>query len=190
MPSRPHPAKMTIWHWLLLAAIAAVGAWLLYANAPLRWALGGFCVLLAIGSFFGRRYFERLKEERKNESICTFARSLPARKHDTWVVRAVYEELTRLVRVPVRPADDLSRDLRLHPDDRDDAAFVIAQRAGRSMDDPQKNPLFDRVRTVADMVEFFEHQKKEPNQALEPTPLLVTDRAGARSAPSKGVAHL
>jgi hypothetical protein len=31
---------------------------------------------------------------------------------------------------------------------------------------------------------------KEPNQAPEPTPLLVTDRADARSAPSKGVAHL
>lgn len=31
---------------------------------------------------------------------------------------------------------------------------------------------------------------KWPNQAPEPTPLLVTDRADARSAPSKGVAHL
>jgi len=32
--------------------------------------------------------------------------------------------------------------------------------------------------------------KTEPNQALEPTPMLVTDRAYARSAPSTGVAHL
>ena len=31
--------------------------------------------------------------------------------------------------------------------------------------------------------------RKKPNQAPEPTPLLVTDRADARSAPSKGVAH-
>jgi hypothetical protein len=30
----------------------------------------------------------------------------------------------------------------------------------------------------------------EPNQALEPTPIAVTDRAGARSAPATGVAHL
>jgi hypothetical protein len=29
-----------------------------------------------------------------------------------------------------------------------------------------------------------------PNKAPEPTPLLVTDRADARSAPSSGVAHL
>lgn len=31
---------------------------------------------------------------------------------------------------------------------------------------------------------------KEANQALQPTPMLVTDRAGARSAPSTGVADL
>jgi hypothetical protein len=30
----------------------------------------------------------------------------------------------------------------------------------------------------------------EPNQALEPTPTAVTDRADARSAPAVGVAHL
>ncbi len=32
--------------------------------------------------------------------------------------------------------------------------------------------------------------KKEPNQALEPTPIAVTPRAGARVAPATGVAHL
>jgi hypothetical protein len=52
----------------------------------------------------------------------------------------------------------------MHPDDRDDLAFEIARRAGRSMEDTQKNPLFDRVKTVADMVAFFENQKREANQ--------------------------
>jgi len=36
----------------------------------------------------------------------------------------------------------------------------------------------------------LESAKKRANQTPEPTPLLVTDRADARSAPSKGVAHL
>jgi len=40
------------------------------------------------------------------------------------------------------------------------------------------------------MNDFTEEKKKTPNQALERTPMLVTDRAGARSAPSTGVAHL
>jgi hypothetical protein len=32
--------------------------------------------------------------------------------------------------------------------------------------------------------------KSEPNQALEPTPTAVTNRACARFAPAVGVAHL
>ena len=37
---------------------------------------------------------------------------------------------------------------------------------------------------------FLRAKPKEPNQSLEPTPLLVTPAAGAPVAPSKGVAHL
>lgn len=161
---------MTVWHWLVLAAIAAVGLWLLYANPPLRWALVGFSALVAVSAYFGRRYFKRLEEERKEESICSFARALPAREHDTWVVRAVYEEVSRFVRVPIRPSDDLEKDLPMDPHDRDDLAFEIARRAGRSMEDTQKNPLFDRVKTVADIVAFFENQKREANQTAQTTP--------------------
>ncbi len=36
----------------------------------------------------------------------------------------------------------------------------------------------------------FWRMKKEPNQALEPTPIAVTPRADARVAPATGVAHL
>jgi len=36
----------------------------------------------------------------------------------------------------------------------------------------------------------FQRYEKQANQALEPTLLLVTDRAFARSAPSSSVAHL
>ena len=157
---------MTVVHWLALAAIAAANLWLLYANPALSWALAGLAVVLAVGVYFGRRQFKRLGEERKEESICSFSRALPAREHDTWVVRAVYEEVSRLVRVPIRPSDDLEKDLGMHPDDRDDLAFEIARRAGRSMEDTQKNPLFDRVKTVADMVAFFENQRREANQPV------------------------
>ncbi len=124
-------------------------------------------MLLLVGTFFGHRRFKRMEEERKEESICSFARSLPARQHDTWVVRAVYEEVSRVVRVPVRPSDELEKDLGLHPDDRDEIAFEIARRAGRSMTDTPKNPLFDHVKTVADMVAFFENQKREANQSAQ-----------------------
>ena len=38
--------------------------------------------------------------------------------------------------------------------------------------------------------ELREAEQKKPNQALQPTPMLVTDRADARSAPSIRVADL
>lgn len=177
MPPPKGPTTMKIWHWLVLAAIAAVGLWLLYANPPLRWTLAGFFALVAVGACFDRRYFKRLEEERKEESICSFSRALPAKEYDTWVVRAVYEEVSRFVRVPIRPSDDLEKDLRMHPDDRDDLAFEIARRAGRSMEDAQKNPLFDRVKTVADMVAFFENQNREANQTARVNPGRCTTRS-------------
>ncbi len=41
-----------------------------------------------------------------------------------------------------------------------------------------------------DILYLEKEEKKEPNQASEPTPPSVTDRAAARSAPAGGVAHL
>jgi len=169
MPPLEGPKRTRAIHWLLLAAIAAVGAWLLYANPPVTWVLSGFTLLLAVGAYFGHRWSKRMREERAHESICTFARALPARHHDTTVVRAVYEEFERTLRIPVRPSDDLAKDLRLHPDDRDDIALKVARRAGRSLAEPERNPLFDRVKTVADVISFLEHQPKSANQPSDPT---------------------
>ncbi|MBI5767979.1 MAG: hypothetical protein HZA93_09290 [Verrucomicrobia bacterium] len=109
-----------------------------------------------------RRRLKHIREERIEESICSFARLLPARAHDTWVVRAVYEELFDFVRAPIRPSDTVERFWGIDGDDLDDMAFRIAERAGRSMDGADKNPFFGRVVTVADMVQFFEHQPKLP----------------------------
>jgi len=163
------PKKPSIWAWLFLGALTAWFAWLIYSNVGARWAVGAIFALGSVATLLSHRHFARLKEERKEESICTFARSLPARAHNTWVVRAVFEELSTLVRVPIRPTDDLKKDLKIDPDDLEETAFEIARRAGRSMDGTRKNPMFDRVVTVADMIVFFEHQPKRPNQAPQPT---------------------
>jgi hypothetical protein len=125
--------------------------------------------LSVVLSLLHRRWLKRINEERKEESICSFARALPAKDHDTWVVRAAYEELSRVLNAPLRPSDDIRRFWRMDPDDLDDVAFRIAHRARRSMDDTKKNPMFDRVVTVEDMILFFEYQPKEPNQPPEPT---------------------
>ena len=169
MPPPAIPKKLGVFGWLLLVGFFCCVAVLVYSSVGGRWAAGVIATVGVVATIHARRQFERLKEERKEESICTFARSLPAREHDTWVVRAVFEELSSRVRVPIRPTDDLKKDLKIDPDDLDETAFEIARRAGRSMDDTKNNPMFDRVVTVADIIVFFEHQPKRLNQPIQRT---------------------
>ena len=174
MPPRAIPKKPGVWAWFFMAAFAAAVAWLIYSNAGARWAAGALAGYGTVATLLSRRHFARLKAERNEASIGVFARALPARAHDTWVVRAVFEELSALVRVSVRPDDDLKKDLKIDPEDLDDAAIEIARRAGRSMDDAKKNPMADRVVTVADLILFFEHQPKLANQ--QPAECTVPNR--------------
>ena len=137
-------------------------------------AVGGS--LLALGSLvavLSRREalrLARMAQSRAGESICQFARSIDCRRVDTWVVRAVYEELQRslsaVVAVPLRLTDNLQRDLRLDADDLDDLVADMAQRARRSLADTSANPLFGKVTTVGDLVEFLQAQPRLPTCAV------------------------
>ncbi len=182
LPSRsmppPSEPKASFWAWLAITVFIAGYAYLYLRHPAARWIIGGAVLFGAVVSIFAHRRFKRLKEERKEESICTFARALPARDHDTWVVRAVYEELAGMVPVPLRPLDLLDKDLGIDGLDLEDAAREISHRCGRSLIDTKKNPMWDRVKTVADVVLFFENQPRTANQALVPTPTSVTPPAG------------
>jgi hypothetical protein len=107
-----------------------------------------------------REHLRSIAESRLGESICTFARALPVRQLDTWVVRAVFEQLqSRLGRFyqkfPIRASDRLAEDL-LVPEDADEELLLeIAQRAGRSAADLERNPYFGKVSTVEELVRFF-----------------------------------
>ena len=137
-------------------------------------AVGGS--LLALGSLvavLSRREalrLARMAQSRAGESICQFARSIDCRRVDTWVVRAVYEELQRslslAMAVPLRMTDHLQHDLRLDADDLDDLVVDMAQRARRSLADTSANPLFGKVTTVGDLVEFLQAQPRLPTCAV------------------------
>jgi hypothetical protein len=106
-----------------------------------------------------------LSESRSGESICEFARSFEPREIDTWVVRAVYEQLQQYLggdlRVPIRATDRLQKDLRIDAEDLEmDLMAEISQRAGRSLTNTTANPYYDRVRTVEDLVLFINAQPK------------------------------
>ncbi len=103
---------------------------------------------------------------RADDSICEFARQFDCRKVDTWVIRAVYEQLQMQLRhvhpaFPVRAGDRLKEDLFLDDDDLEmDLAQEIEERTGRSLKDFSANPYRSKVVTVNDLVLFFQAQPK------------------------------
>jgi hypothetical protein len=105
-------------------------------------------------------------ESRAGDSICTFVRALAIRELDTWVVRAVFEQLQNHLRdsyaqFPLRPSDHLFEDLRIDPDDLDEELLgQIAQRSGRSLSDCRANPYHGKVATVEDLIRFLCAQPK------------------------------
>jgi len=118
----------------------------------------------AVSANSDKRRLEALAEMRSGESICEFARAFERRSVDTWVVRAVYEQVQELLRpsyanFPVRADDRLKDDLGIEMDDVEmDLAPVVAERTGRSLDHTESNPFFGKLSTVADLVRFFSSQ--------------------------------
>jgi hypothetical protein len=109
------------------------------------------------------RRLARLTATRQGESICTFARSFDCRVVDTWIIRAVFEELQPYCRfgrglLPLRATDRLDHDLKIDPEDLDDLSQIIAYRTGRSLEWTAQPPLPDSVNTVSDLVLFFNNQ--------------------------------
>lgn len=117
-------------------------------------------VAIAVYNVREGRRLAALAAVRPGESICSFARALPVRDLDTWVVRATFEQLQAHLpglhaAFPVRPSDRLVADLGIDPDDLEDIAFQVATRAGRSMDGGPANPYYNKVTTVEDLINFL-----------------------------------
>lgn len=99
--------------------------------------------------------------ERAGESIGTFARSFDLKIVDSWVIRAVYEELQFYVPdVPLRKTDSIF-DLRLDSEELEMEVIPnIGKRTGRSLENYQSNPHFGEIKTVEGLVLFFNAQPK------------------------------
>ncbi len=133
--------------------------------APTLGIVGSVVLITVIINVKDRLHYRKLFQGREAENLCTFARDFDVRKIDTWIVRGTFEELQgyggskgRLV--PIRASDNLFDDLLLDWDDVEDVAFIIAKRAGRSMDDLESNPLFGKVTTVEELVLFMNGQAR------------------------------
>ena len=81
------------------------------------------------------------------------------------MIRAVYDALSRYfsyrgVVYPFRASDRLVEDLDLDSEELDDIAEEVMQRTGRVDKDWEKNPYYDKLETVKDLVLFFDVQPR------------------------------
>lgn len=170
--------------WLLVAGLAAAVAHLVLTRPVAFLAVSGtLAVLVLLAHRHGRRERRQLRalaSAREGHTICEFARDFNAREVDTWVVRAVYEQLQGHLAdahssFPLRADDRLKEDLRLDDEDLDmDIVQEIACRTGRSLDASASNPYFGRVRTVRDLVLFFQNQPRPGHAASRLRPADIT----------------
>ena len=168
-PSRqmqPAPERRaSIMAWPVLGAIVAGVVWLAYLHPWIIIAIALIVIASIVGGFLHRRAMRRLSSARDGEGICEFSRSFERHQVDTWILRAVYEELSKFFQdngygLPLRADDRLEEDFTMDSDDLDDIVADIAYRARRSLDDTEKNPFYGKIKSVRDLVNFLEHQPK------------------------------
>lgn len=130
-------------------------------------------ILLAGVCFYAYRTNSRHEEHllglaaaRQGQSICEFARDFARGSVDTWIIRAVHEQLQWQLKhvhsaFAVRASDRLKEDLQLDDDDLDmDVAVQVEQRTGRSLEHTRANPYYGKVKTVRELVLFFQSQPR------------------------------
>ena len=152
----------------LIAFFAIAAAIVIYQPWYLL-VIAGLALLVAVWSAIDQpkveRHFQSLCKDRSGLSICEFAREFDLKVVDTWIIRAVYEQLQAALptkeNVPIKASDSLFDTLMLDEDDLDlDLVEEIAQRTGRSLEGYESNPYYGKVTTARNLVLFFNHQAR------------------------------
>lgn len=159
--------------WLVLAGLIGLVLYVLWQK-PLF--VMGFAIVIFCASWLQHRLvtrqLHRLAAERGGEDIGSFTRALDYRDLDTWVIRAVYEQLQAYLaseypNFPLRGSDDLSGDLKIDQGDLEEIiAAEIAQRCGRDLQSTKSNPYYGKVKTVGDLVRFCNAQPVVVNKSV------------------------
>ena len=172
-PSRLIPAYVPepISSWKQVAAysfFALMLVALVYAVWSKPWILAACTAVAVFCAFENWMHNKKLKvlaNERVDENICTFARSFDRKQVDTWVIRAIYEELQLYVEFPngtcpLNASDKLENDLNVDPEEIEDLIPIVAQRTGRSLENTEGNSYYGKITTVGDFVQFINSQPK------------------------------
>lgn len=163
-PTRRVSAVARAFGYLALAAFCGAVAYAAWCYPIPTFVI---LALLSVGVLYEQRRMKRIALSRPHVGICEFARSFNCAETDTWVIRAVYEELGAYLSsnnapFPLLASDNLFSNYSLNIESLDlqEVAEAAAARAGRSMKDTAANPYFDKVNTVSDLVHFLNAQPR------------------------------
>ena len=152
-----------------LIAFSAIAAAIVIYQPWYLLVIAGIALLVTVWSAIDQpkveRHFQSLCKDRSGLSICEFAREFDLKVVDTWIIRAVYEQLQAALptkeNVPIKASDSLFDTLMLDEDDLDlDLVEEIAQRTSRSLEGYESNPYYGKVTTARNLVLFFNHQAR------------------------------
>ncbi|MET0027791.1 MAG: hypothetical protein ABW101_09150 [Candidatus Thiodiazotropha sp.] len=151
---------------VFFAVLLCLAAWLLWLYPFLLMAIPIIIALDIKDRVFRKKHFKVLLKGRDTDSICTFSRYFECREIDTWVIRAVYEQLQSYLApekkaFPIRPQDDVFKDLLIDDEDFElDIVEEIAERTGRSLENTESNPYYGKASIVENLVYYFNEQPK------------------------------
>lgn len=152
--------------WAFLVLLIGLLLWLIWSFPYLLLFTPVFILIDVWDKKKRNMHFNSLLKDRENDSICTFSRHFEFRQIDTWVIRAVYEQLQSYLNgenenFPIRATDDVFKDLMIDDEDFEyDLVEEIAQRTGRSLNDADSNPYYGKANIVENLVYFFNEQPK------------------------------
>ena len=151
----------------MLIALFAIAVVIVIYQPWYLLVIAGIALLVIVWSAIDQpkveSHFQNLCKERSGLSICEFAREFDPKVVDTWIIRAVYEQLQAALptkqNVPIKASDSLFDTLMLDEDDLDlDLVEEIAQRTSRSLEGYESNPYYGKITTARNLVLFFNHQ--------------------------------
>ena len=154
------------WDKVFFAVLLCLAAWLLWLHPFLLVVIPIITALDIKNRIFRIKHFKAILKDRDTDSICTFSRHFKRHEIDTWIIRAVYEQLQNYLApekkaFPIRPQDDVFKDLLIDNEDFEfDIVEEIAVRTGRSLENIESNPYYGKASIVENLVYFFNEQPK------------------------------
>lgn len=153
--------------WLVIVPFVCFFLWLIWSFPYVLFLIPVFVLIDVWDTKKRKKHFTLLLEGRENDSICTFVRHFEFRQIDTWVIRAVYEQLQNYMNnekedFPIRATDNVFEDLMIDEEDFEyDLVEEIAQRTGRSLENAESNSYYGKANIVENLVYFFNEQPKK-----------------------------